>query len=228
MAQYSLAVALFDFVPVAVCAAALAALAAGIGARRPALAPLAWTGAMLVPKGGQCKASWKLLIAAGHAPIAWLENLLFIALAPGFTALALAMHHAVRPAAASAAAASVPTARVLAWIALPLGVAALLALALPGRAWFAWLIAVTTVANGALVVHAIRASRASGLAWPAPASFAASFAATLALAGLARLPDSEAAAWVQETVNLGAQAALAAGAWKLSRILRGADARTNA
>lgn len=221
MAQYSPAVALFDFLPVAACAGALAGLAMGIAARRPALAPLAWAGALLVPLGGLCKASWKLLIALGEPPLAWLENLLFVAMAPGFAALALALHHAARGARDARA---LPAARVLAWTALPLVVAATLALSVPGRAWFAWLIAVTTIANGALVVHAIRASTAAGLRWPA-ACFAVSFTATLALAGLARLPQGEAAAWTQEAVNLAAQVALAAGAWKLSRMLRATAAR---
>lgn len=222
MTQYSLAVALFDFLPVAACAGALAGLAAGIAARRPALASLAWTGAVLVPVGGVCKASWKLLIALGEPPLAWLENLLFVAMAPGFAALALALHHATTAAPGPA----VPASRVLAWTALPLAVAAALAFAAPGRAWFAWLVAVTTIANGALVLHATRASHAAGAWWPA-GCFAASFAATLALAGLARLPAGETTAWIQESVNLAAQLVLAAGAWKLARILRANAAGTN-
>lgn len=216
MPPYSVAVAAFDFAPVAACAAAMAWLAGAIAARRPALAPVAFAGALLVPFGGLCKASWKLVIALGGAPIGWLENLLFVALAPGFTALAFALHHAVRPSNRP-----VPRARALAWAAPPLAVAAVLALSLPGRAWLFWLIAVTTVANGALVVQAVRAGRAAGLAWTAPACFAASFAATLALAGLARLPAGEASAWMQESVNLAAQLALAAGAWQLARGWRG-------
>jgi hypothetical protein len=218
MPPYSLAVAAFDFLPVAVAAGALAMLARGVASWQPALAPVAWAGALLVPAGGLCKAGWKLLVALGEPPIAWLENLLFIAMAPGFTALALALHHALRAPAAPGLA--LPRARLLAWCLGPLVVAAGLALAAPGRAWFFFLIAVTTLANGAMVVQAMRCSRALRAGWAAPTAFAASFVTTLLLAGLSRLPQGEATAWTQESVNLVAQAALAFGAWRLSRRMR--------
>ena len=63
MHSYSTSVALFDFVPVLVSAVALLFLARGISQVHRGLAPVAWAAALLIPFGGLCKASWKLLVA---------------------------------------------------------------------------------------------------------------------------------------------------------------------
>lgn len=213
---YSIAVALFDYLPVSLTALALALLAQGIGRRLPALAPLAIAAAVLVPLGGFCKASWKLILALGGPDLAWLSNLLFIALAPGFILMAYCMFHAARAwAGDQGGALSRP--RLAIWLALPLLAAAGIALALPdSRAWLFTLLGVTTVANATLIVHAVRASVRARLGMATVSCFIYNFAATLALSGLARLPPSNGAAWLQEGVNFTAQAALALGCWALS------------
>lgn len=223
MERYSLAVALFDFVPVAVNALGVSLLARGIAARHAALAPLAWTAAALIPLGGLCKASWKLGVALQGSAPDWLQNLLFIALAPGFIALAFCFHHAQRAwrLAQPPAQATYPRGRLLLWLALPLSAAGLFAWTAPDtRLWFFSLLALTTLANAVLIVESIRAVLWSGAGRAAAAALAWNFAATLALAGLARLPQSEATAWLQQSVNLSAQAALAYGFWRLSLRMR--------
>lgn len=216
MPSYSLAVAIFDFIPVAVTAFGLAVIAHAIGQRHPPLRSVTRVAAIAVPLGGFCKASWKLLVALEVGDWAWLDNLLFILMAPGFVALAFALFHARRAWQQGIApqAATVPMARLWLWLALPLGGAALAVAFCPlERGWFFWLLGVTTIANFAFVGHAIHAARVGKLGAGVVVCFVYNLLATLALSGLARLPDTEATAWIQESVNLSAQLALATGLW---------------
>lgn len=220
MQPYSVGVAVFDYLPVLLTAAGLGLLARGISYRNQSLAVVAWTAAALIPLGGLCKASWKLLLALGYPPLDWLENLLFIALAPGFVAMAFALHHARRAWATKQepVGATYPRMRLLLWLAIPVVGALLAVTAKPdGRLWFLWLLAVTIIASVALMVQAIWAARWARMAWPTIACFAYNLAASLSLGGLARLPPGEATAWIQEGVNLSAQLALLLGAWQLQR-----------
>lgn len=220
MSHYSLSVALFDFLPVLLAGLGLVLLARGVAARHRALAPAAWAAALLIPFGGLCKASWKLMVATQQLHLGWLENLLFISLAPGFVLMAFSLFHARRAwqAGVAAAAARYPQRRLLLWLALPL-LGALVAVWLrpETRLWFFWLLGITTIANAALMWQAIAASRWAALGWPVQGCLAYNFAATLALSGLSRLPYGEATAWLQEGVNFSAQAALAFGFWRLAR-----------
>lgn len=228
MASFSTSVALFDFLPVLISAAGLILLANALAVRLPKLKSLVWVAALSVPFGGLCKASWKLIVALSEQRIDWLENMLFIAMAPGFVGLAYALFHArrcwIEPSH------KVSGRRMLMWMLLPLAVAAsALLLAPEHRIWFFCLLAITTIANASLLVHAIRTARTGALSWGVTAAFAINFAATLALSGLSRLPDTEASAWIQESVNLLAQTALAGGLWHLSRRLKQAlDTRSSA
>ncbi len=220
MLDYSLSVALFDFLPVLLCATALAFLAQGISRKHHAIAPLAWGAALLIPLGGLCKASWKLSVALGQAPTDWLENLLFIFMAPGFVIMAYSFSRAHRAwrLGISAPQAQFSGARLLLWIAVPAGGSlSLYLLSSETRLWFFWLLGITTLANASLLIQALLAARWSGLGWPTMAALVYNLLATFALGGLARLPDSEASAWIQEGLNFSAQAALAFGFWRLGR-----------
>ncbi len=215
MQNYSVGVALFDFLPVLLSALGLHFLARAIAFRHPPLAAIAWAAALLIPFGGFCKASWKLIVATQGVHIDWLENMLFIAMAPGFVAISFALFHARRAWRAPLLRHS--STRLLLWLALPLLLAAAAAVLRPeSRLWFFCLLGTTTIANTALIGHAIAACRWGGLGWP-QACFIYNFVATLALSGLSRLPPGEATAWIQEAVNFSAQAAMALGAWRLSR-----------
>lgn len=212
MSQYSLGVALFDFVPVVLSGLAMAFLAGAIRRCNPPLGPWAVAAAVLIPFGGACKASWKLIIALGGEPIPALENLLFISLAPGFVVMAYALAHAQAPVRTVT-----PHPRLALQAAAPLAGALALALLLPGsRAWFFLLLLVTTVATITLLAHAIIAARAAGLRGPL-AAFAYALVATLAMGGLSRLAAGESSAWLQESLNVSIQAALALGFRRLSR-----------
>lgn len=221
MNHYSVAVALFDFVPVLLTAIGMLLLATAIAQRQPHFSPWIWLAACAIPFGGVCKASWKLIVALQQLHMDWLENLLFITMAPGFVAMAFFLHHTRR-----AWQSGRPTPRqwplyLLPWLALPLAAAWVAAQTLPqGRVWFFILLGTTTVANALLIGNAWLASRRAGLGWLVMASFVYNFAATLALSGLSRLAQSEATAWIQEGVNFSAQAALAFGFWHLARAMK--------
>jgi hypothetical protein len=222
MHEYSVSVALFDFLPVLATALALSVLARAITGRFPALAWSAWTGALLVPLGGLCKASWKLIVALRQLEVVWLENLLFVLMAPGFVLMAFSMFHARRALQAGDGPAPLQPALgwLALWLALPLLGALLAAAYAPdSRLWFFWLLGCTTVANIALLVNAAQAAHRGGLGRSVTVYFVLNFAATLALSGLARLPPGEATAWTQEAVNLFAQLALLLGCWQLARYI---------
>lgn len=215
MPDYSLGVALFDFVPVFFTVLALSWLALGVGSSHASLLPLAWTAVTLIGLGGLCKATWKLLIATRAVDVVWLDQLLFVLLAPGFIVMAFVMHHS------RGSGPGASRGRLLLWLCVPLlGATMAISLQPDSRLWFFWLLAVTTVANAALLIHASLASRDRGLGWLVAGCFALNFIATLALSGLSRLPQGEATAWLQQSVNLFAQGALATGAWHLSRAMR--------
>lgn len=228
MASFSTSVALFDFLPVLTTAVGLVLLADALTVRLPQLRSLVWLAALAVPLGGLCKASWKLIVALSEQRIDWLENLLFIAMAPGFVGLAYALYHARRRWMEPSHAVS--GRRMLVWMLLPLALAGTAWLLAPEkRIWFFCLLAITTIANASLLFHAIRTARTGALSWGVTAAFVINFGATLTLSGLSRLPDTEASAWIQESVNLLAQAALAGGLWHLSRRLKLAlDPRSSA
>jgi hypothetical protein len=94
--EYKLALAIEDFVPVVLAAAALVFLAQGVGRRVPSVLPVALVGAIVVALGGLGKATWKLLVASGCWEYPILEQLLFPCLAFGFSALAWALLSAKR------------------------------------------------------------------------------------------------------------------------------------
>lgn len=216
---YSLAVALFDFLPVLVCATGLWLFARALARRSPGLAQVGLAAALLIPLGGLCKASWKLRLAMGFGPLEILENLLFLCLAPGFLLLAFTMHR-LRTRALTAPQTSLPMPLLLLALGLPWLGAWVLAQALPqGRAWFFWLLALTTLANLALVIEGIRCCRRTQAGLLPACSFALAFMVTLGLSGLARLPPTEASAWIQEGTNLLAQSLLAFGLWQLAKAL---------
>lgn len=89
-AEYGVALAVEDFVPCILAAAALVILAKAVRVRVPSAFPVALVGAVLISIGGFGKAMWKLLVATGcwETP---LDQLLFPCIAFGFSAMAWAL-----------------------------------------------------------------------------------------------------------------------------------------
>ncbi|WP_104106293.1 hypothetical protein [Nocardioides sp. 616] len=94
-AEYGLALAIEDFVPVILAAAALVILARAVRRAVPSAYSVALVGAVTVALGGLGKATWKLLVASGCWEYPILERLLFPCLSFGFAALSWALLSAV-------------------------------------------------------------------------------------------------------------------------------------
>ncbi|EXJ15193.1 hypothetical protein [Imhoffiella purpurea] len=91
MLEFSIALALYDFVPVFLTGAALWYLSRFVGLQLPERRLMALTGGALVFAGGLSKASWKLIAASTGTDLAWLAAALFPLMAPGFALLAVSV-----------------------------------------------------------------------------------------------------------------------------------------
>lgn len=213
--EYSMALALFDFVPVLLSSAGLLYLARALGLINPAIKWQALASAVLIIAGGFCKVFWKFLIAATDVHYPVLNNMFFILLAPGFTLLTYYLWSArafyqQRLVSRSA----------LVWpwliIAVFAAVAGYLALTFPEqRKWFLALLVLVTVSNIVFIWHAVRHSlqlKLRGSAW----LFVLNLVGVFVLAGLARAGHQhEAVQWVEQILNAFTQGALLAAAWML-------------
>jgi hypothetical protein len=95
MTDFTLALALFNFLPVTLTGLALWFLTRYVATQDPSGQGLAILGGGLILAGGLAKASWKLIAATTGMDLAWLAKALFPLLAPGFTLLVLALWGAV-------------------------------------------------------------------------------------------------------------------------------------
>lgn len=96
--QYTVSLALVDFLPVALTALGLFYIVRMVAHIDPAQGRIAAVGAALTVAGGFAKATWKLIMAVsgGAVDLAFLDYSLFILMAPGYTLLAYSVLRAVR------------------------------------------------------------------------------------------------------------------------------------
>ena len=217
LAEFTLSLALLDFVPVILSAVAFALIAVWVDGP-PALHKPAWIGATLASLGGLSKATWKLLVVLTGEDIRILDNALFILLTGGFVFLFVGMAFKLW----NAQKWTWPTAVVLtvafwgAAYATTLGPE-------PSRAWmFVLLGATTLVSTGlsiALIVMALR-----GKHMMAGLLILISVIGSFYLAYLGRLEQTVALQWLAEVVNTFSRAAFLMGViWCLeqSALVRG-------
>lgn len=152
MEDFTLSLALYDFVPVALTGIAvlfIARLVQSAGVRR---AELAFVGAGLVFTAGLLKALWKLNVTVTGQDVLWMDNALFPLMAPGFALLAGGMWGAQR----SLRGKSVPAwfwAAPLVLIAVTYAVAAVQTWGLGvERGWFSPIMNLASLANILLTV----------------------------------------------------------------------------
>jgi hypothetical protein len=88
--EYTLSIALVDFLPVIFTAMGLIAITRMVAHVNSLQGRVALFGALLTVAGGFFKATWKLLMASsnGAFDIRWMDEALFIFMAPGYTLLA--------------------------------------------------------------------------------------------------------------------------------------------
>ncbi|TKB46071.1 hypothetical protein [Thalassotalea mangrovi] len=215
--QYSLALALFDFVPVIFSSIGLILIARMIAAIEPKLQRIAQISVVMIIIGGTAKVTWKTLIAAFDINFMALNHSLFIFMAPGFTLLTYALiltRRSYNRVEYSSKGWLWP-AGFIAVFALTAGY---LAINFPDkRFWFLSLLVLLTVANMVFIWHAVRH------AWQikqkgAGVLFIVNLVGIFLLSYLARQGDqSEAAQWLAEILNSITQGALALGAYWLYR-----------
>jgi hypothetical protein len=212
MEEYSLGLALFDYLPVLVAALGLYWLAQSLGpsSRMPAL-----LGVALVATGGLCKASWKLIWVVSHQDLTWMANMLFILMAPGMILLAAHSFAATRRWNGLDAPAQ-PNLVALLLIAAVMTAAAVSVIGKPeSRAWFFIMLAGASIANITISSLLIRQSWRCGEKITALV-FLLSISLILGLSGLSRISAGSAPLqWLAECLNLLAHGSFALGIYRL-------------
>ncbi|MEU5909019.1 hypothetical protein [Micromonospora sp. NPDC047527] len=202
--DYTVVLALEDFVPTGLALVGFWILAGLSGRIVPRVGPVARIGAVLIGLGGLAKSTWKLLLAGFSIDLPWLEAALFPLMAVGAVGLIWGLAGALRGrsvpwwpfAAVLVVTASVATAYAI--------FAPIFALATTG---------VTTISVLAAIIAAQRR------AWGAVALYAVGLACVLLLVPLRNHPDHETLAmqWVEQGTNTLGQAALLVAAWLTAR-----------
>ena len=213
--EYSVGLALFDFVPVILSSAGLIFIALSIGLINPLIRKMALVSAITIIIGGSCKVIWKFLIATTDTHYPLLNNSFFVFLAPGFTLLTYylwAARKTVSQQTVSAKAIYVP----LTIIAIFAGLALFLAIEFPQkRLWFIGLLVLVTLSNIVFIWHAVRHCLQRGLKLSA-VLLVLNLVGVFALAGLARMDhQDEATQWIEQILNAFTQGALLLAAYKL-------------
>ena len=219
--QYSIPLALEDFVPVILSVIGLIYLARMISKMDITYKTLAYAGVILVASGGFAKAIWKLIYAVSDAEtnITILDEYLFFGLSSGFTLLAFALWYGQRRMYKDDAPKQVWMIPV-GIIAVVMGTVVLLATTAhdPERdrqVWFFVVLGVAVIFNFVTVGLAIRQAMRENLTMVA-VIFGVNLLAIFVLQGLARIEDqTEALQWVEQGINTCAQAAFLFATWKL-------------
>jgi len=221
--DYSLGLALFDYIPVLLSALGLTLLAGLLGRTLPASRPLLFLAVALVIAGGLSKASWKLLWVLSGTNIMLLSNLLFILMAPGMILLACHVYAAGRCWRGLEQGAPARTGVVLSITIL--GLAAFAAIGQSGsKVWFFLLLGAASLANITMSALLIRQSwrlqeRGTALI------FLFSIAVILSLSGLSRISEGSAPLqWLAECLNTLAHGSFALAVWRLRAVIPSAQA----
>jgi hypothetical protein len=216
--DYSLGLALFDYIPVVLSALGLAMLAQLLGSALPASRAAIRAGVVLVIAGGLSKASWKLIWVLTGTDIRILSNLLFILMAPGMILLACHVQAAGRYWRGGAA--TSPARGAILLIIASLGLAAAMAIGQSGsKTWFFILLGTASLANIFMSALLIRQSWQLGARGSA-ALFLLSIAVILSLSGLSRISEGSAPLqWLAECLNALAHGSFALAVWRLRPVI---------
>ncbi|MGW0432075.1 hypothetical protein ACWDV4_05960 [Micromonospora sp. NPDC003197] len=202
--DYTLLLALEDFVPTGLALVGFWILAGLSGLVVPRVGPVARISAVLIGLGGLAKSTWKLLLAGFSIDLPWLEAALFPLMAFGAAGLLWGLASALRG-------------RGVPWwpFAATLATAVVVAI---GYGTIEPVFAFATTGVTAIsVLAAVIAGRRR--AWGAVALYVAGLTCVLLLVPLRNHPDHETLAmqWVEQGTNTLAQAALLVAAWLTAR-----------
>lgn len=215
MLEFSLPLALFNFLPVGLTALALFWLVRLLSILRRDVQAWAWLGAALIVAGGLSKALWKLNASLTAQDIDWLANALFPLIGPGFFLLAILSWMAFTRPSPDRLHRPILMLTLLA-IALALSVALLRTwvLDLP-RGWFLPFMLLTTLGNLGLMVLLIRR------AWQARLKLAVALLLVNVLVAFGLQPiamagaDTLALHWLEQVMTTLGAAAFAGAVWLL-------------
>ena len=221
MAEFTLSLALVDFLPVLCTAIGLIYIIRLISSVLPAQGRIAFIGGLLVIAGGVFRAIWKLLMAlsSGALDVNWMENSLFIFMTPGYVMFAWSIWQLSRSLHRKRAFHAWMMPSIL--IVLVMGISYSLSIALPASlAWKRILLSVTVLANvlsGILLIRLAFRKNLVQAGW----LFIVNLIGVLVLNGLARLPDQPVRIhWIAEGINLVAWLAFAVAAWSIYQSMR--------
>lgn len=216
MEQYTVGLALFDYLPVAAGGIGLYLVCRYCAGRANYSGPWIALIPLVALTGGAFKATWKLILAARSIDLAWMSDQLMFLLASAYVLMAVFVVRSLR---AARNASDLPAG----WWRMPaIASAAAVAGALvlmrtaDGRAWAVLLVAVVAAASLVLLLALAGHALASGDR-PAAAAFAASLALSYVLVGFSQMEQTVPLQWTEQSVNLAANCLLACGAWRLLR-----------
>lgn len=209
--EYTLSLALEDFVPVVLSSLGLffirRMVLARVGGLPGRVATLGW---VLITVGGLSKSTWKLIMALtdGTRDVAVLDNALFVFLAPGFVCMAWAVWR-MR---GGKGGWGVPAGIIATFYVLAL----ITVLTSPGaRTWVFVLLGLTTLANLTLGILLIRQAWQKGQKGMG-VLFVVNLVAIFILSGLARVePQTIPLQWIEQSINTVSQGAFALAAWRV-------------
>lgn len=212
MQDYTVNLALFDFIPVALGSSALWLLARYMKPAGGAVYNTALIGAVCLIAGGLMKASWKLLYTSTGIDLVFMNKQLFFFLASGFILLGTASYCYRR----SLRLTPLPMAATYG-VALALCAWALMQTLADQRTGLLVLLAVLTLGNLFLLTNVGMIARTNKVHWIIPLLLV-NIAGTFVLAGIGRIAEQTAALqWSAEIVNTVAQGALL---WAVLRLRR--------
>ena len=215
MEEYTLSLALVDYLPVLFSLIGMIFIVRMIHQLEESHRPLALVGIILIIGGGAMKATWKLIMALSNSQtnIVFMDDGLFVLMAPGFTLLAWAIWSGVRAVRDKSYPKPIWVVPVIIIVAF-YGLAAFMATR-GGRTWNLILLMQVTLANVAALIMLIAFSIREKMPIMA-VLFGVNLVLTFVLSGMARVEEQTIALqWMEESVNTVAWLAFAFAAWNV-------------
>lgn len=214
MEDFTIGLALYDFVPVLLTGVAVYFIATVVRARAVPVYQIAVLAAGLVFAAGLSKAIWKLIATLAGQDLVWLASMLFPLMAPGFALLAAGIWASQR---------RKPPQTAFFWLVPVVMIAAVYALAVYRmgagfeRGWFMPIMALASLSNIALTILLFSMAWRRGLRGVA-ILFTVNLGMVFALIPIAQM-DSHSIAmhWLEQTLTAIGSAAFAYSAFRLSR-----------
>ncbi len=212
--EYSLALALEDYLPVIFSIIGVSLIARAIWRLDRGLGAMAFVGVGLMAVGGVLKATWKLLMALNGADIPLFSQALFPMIAPGFTLITVAVYSYTRQLRGKAGL-RWPWLAPLIIIGLFGGGSALIAA--NGGPWRVPLIMLATIANVTLLLLLAVGAWKRNMR-PLAVVFVVVLLVIIGMSQMAtNVPQTIAMQWFEQIAQTLAQLAFCLGVWQLTR-----------